>query len=68
MHRILAKLTGRVVRFPIIWEQLNGSVFCFGVNRRIESYKKALGEISRGSMGKNGRLEMEAYNGIWRDG
>lgn len=68
VHRILAKLTGRVVRFPIIWEQLNGSVFCFGVNRRIESYKKALGEISRGSMGKNGRLEMEAYNGIWRDG
>jgi len=40
MERIISKLIGKDFVFPLLWRHLNGSIFCFAVNKRIIDYEK----------------------------
>jgi len=42
LQRGLGKLLRRRVDFPLLWPRLNGSIYCFCVNRRINDYRAAL--------------------------
>ena len=41
LQRGLSKILRRHFSFPLAWRRLNGSIFCFCVNRRIEDYRQA---------------------------
>ncbi len=43
-ERVLSKLTGRAVRFTPWWQDLEGALFCFCVNRTANAYGKILNE------------------------
>ena len=37
-ERVLARLLGRPVVFPLLWRSLNGRIFCFCANKRAADY------------------------------
>jgi len=39
LERAISRLLGREYRFPLIWQRLAGSIFCFCVNKRIKAYQ-----------------------------
>ena len=39
-EKIISKIIGRDYRFRPLWRELNGSIFCFCVNRRVCTFKK----------------------------
>jgi len=41
-ERAVSRLTGREARIHHIWRRLNGSVYCFAVNKRTRDYKETL--------------------------
>ena len=41
-ERVLSKLTRRDVRFPRLWSNLDGALFCFCVNRTADTYRTDL--------------------------
>ncbi len=47
LERIVSKVMRREFKFPFVWGQLNGRVFCFGVNRRAAEYRKMIDESTR---------------------
>jgi hypothetical protein len=42
MERIVSRLLGRDYKVPILWRRLDGSVFCFCVNKRARDYSRML--------------------------
>jgi len=42
LQRAVSKILRRPFAFPLIWQRLNGTAYCFCVNRRIEDYRVAL--------------------------
>jgi hypothetical protein len=45
-ERVISKVTGQVFQFKRMWSKLDGALFCFCVDRRAESYKRGLENIS----------------------
>lgn len=43
-ERIISKLTNREFRFTPLWQHLNGSLFCFSVNKRVHVYESCFRE------------------------
>jgi hypothetical protein len=41
-ERVLSKLTRRNVKFPLLWSNLDGTLFCFSVNRTADTYRTEL--------------------------
>ncbi|MBW1784086.1 MAG: hypothetical protein JRL30_25525 [Deltaproteobacteria bacterium] len=41
-ERLISRLRGKPYTFPLLWKDLNGSLFCFAVNKRLNDYKDAL--------------------------
>jgi hypothetical protein len=39
--RLVSKLVGRDVKLPMLFRRLNGRLYCFCVNKRVEDYQKA---------------------------
>lgn len=48
LQRAISKLMGRHFTFPQVWTRLNGSIFCFCVNKRIEDYRQAISASTKG--------------------
>lgn len=44
LERIASRVMRREVKFPFVWSQLNGRVFCFGANRRAAEYREMIDE------------------------
>ena len=42
LQRAASRLIGRPFTFPLLWQHLNGSIFCFCVNRRVDELRKRL--------------------------
>jgi hypothetical protein len=42
LQRAISKVIGKSFSFPAFWQRLNGSIFCFCANRRVEALKKRL--------------------------
>jgi hypothetical protein len=42
MERVLSKLTGQLVRFPRLWSKLDGTLYCFCVNKTAGRYSSDL--------------------------
>jgi hypothetical protein len=41
-ERVLCKLTRQDVKFPRLWSNLDGALFCFCVNRTADKYRTNL--------------------------
>lgn len=39
-EKLISKIIGRGYRFQPLWRRLNGSIFCFCVNRRVCAFQK----------------------------
>lgn len=48
LQRAISKLMGRHFTFPQLLTRLNGSIFCFCVNKRIEDYRQAMSATTKG--------------------
>ena len=48
MERVLSKLTRRDVQFPRLWSKLDGTLFCFCVNRTADTFRTDLKILSEG--------------------
>lgn len=48
LQRTISKLMGRRFTFPQVLTRLNGSIFCFCVNKRIKDYRQAVGATTKG--------------------
>jgi hypothetical protein len=46
VQRAASHLIGREYKFPLVWNRLDGSVFCFCVNRRVKDYDRMLSSAS----------------------
>lgn len=42
LQRIISRLVRKPFALPFVWTRLNGAIFCFCANRRIEDYRFAL--------------------------
>ena len=42
LQRAVSRLIGRPFTFPLLWQRLNGSIFCFCVNRRVDELRQRL--------------------------
>lgn len=42
LQRVISRLLRKPFSFPFVWRRVNGSIFCFCVNRRIKDYLGAL--------------------------
>jgi hypothetical protein len=40
LQRIVSKVQGRDYRVPAIWKRLDGSIYCFCVNRRVQAFRE----------------------------
>jgi hypothetical protein len=48
LQRAISKLIGRSFTFPQLLTRLNGSIFCFCVNKRIKDYRPAMTATTKG--------------------
>lgn len=46
LQRAISKVIRRPFAIPLIWPRLNGSLFCYCVNRRIADYREAVGKVA----------------------
>jgi hypothetical protein len=58
-ERVLSKLIGREVQFPLLWSKLDGSLFCFCVNRTADTYHTDLKIPSEDPVGSAVQLYMK---------
>jgi hypothetical protein len=42
LERAISRIVGKPFNFPALWQYLNGSIFCFCVNRRVDELRKRL--------------------------
>ena len=42
LQRAVSRVIGRPFTFPLLWPRLNGSIFCFCVNRRVDELRERL--------------------------
>ncbi len=42
IERLIAKVSGLKLRIPLFWHKLEGSLYCYCVNKRIHEYNEAL--------------------------
>jgi hypothetical protein len=50
LQRGISKLMGRRFSFPQVLTRLNGSIFCFCVNKRIEDYRQAIAVTTKSTI------------------
>lgn len=53
LQRSISKLIGRRFTFPQVLTRLNGSIFCFCVNKRIKDYRQAIAATSKAVIAGN---------------
>jgi hypothetical protein len=45
LERAISKIIKKDYRFPFLWNRLNGSIFCFCVNKRAAEYKNIMSDV-----------------------
>lgn len=64
LQRAVSKLMGRHFTFPQVLTRLNGSIFCFCVNKRIEDYRQAMVATAAGmNAGDQRPAEGQVFSG-----